>query len=92
MSCFLIPVQQTVNVNQWHRGFDGFLKSPNSLLRFILRFFMVRKVQIITQDLRASNLKLFSLPSKSDFLPLHQFCFIPKRCQVRQFCPPTPAT
>ena len=28
---------------------------------------MVRKVQIITQDLRASNLKLFSLASESDF-------------------------
>jgi len=36
------------------KTFDGFVKSPNSLLRRILRFFMVRKVQIITQDLRAS--------------------------------------
>ena len=47
---------------------DGFVKSPNSLLRSILRFFMVRLVQIITQDLRASNLELFSLPSEIDFL------------------------
>jgi hypothetical protein len=47
---------------------DGFVKSPNSLLRCILRFFMVRYVQIITQDLRALNLELFSLPSEIDFL------------------------
>ena len=39
--------------------FDGFVKSPNSLLRFILRFFMVRLVQIITQDLRASPILIF---------------------------------
>jgi len=45
--------------------FDGFVKSPTSALRGILRFFKVRKVRIITQDLRALNLELFSLPSKS---------------------------
>jgi hypothetical protein len=32
---------------------DGFPKSPTSVLRYILRFFKVRKVRIITQDLRA---------------------------------------
>jgi len=32
---------------------DGFVKSPTSALRCILRFFKVRKVRIITQDLRA---------------------------------------
>jgi len=33
--------------------FDGVVKSPTSALRCILRFFKVRKVRIITQDLRA---------------------------------------
>jgi phosphate uptake regulator len=42
------------------------------LLRSIPRCFSVRQVRIIARDLRASNLKLFSLPSKSDFLRLHQ--------------------
>jgi len=51
---------------------DGFVKSPTSALRCILRFFKVRKVLIITQDLRALNLELFSLPSKSDFLRFYQ--------------------
>ena len=50
--------------------FDGFVKSPNSALRYTLRCFMVRKVQIITQDLRALNLNFYTLPSKSDFLPV----------------------
>ena len=51
---------------------DGFAKSPNSLLRCIPRCFSVRRVRIIARDLRASNLELFSLPSKFDFLKLHQ--------------------
>jgi len=38
---------------------DGFVKSPTSALRCILRFFKVRKVRIITQDLRALNLNFF---------------------------------
>jgi hypothetical protein len=33
--------------------FNGFVKGPTSALRSILRFFKVRKVRIITQDLRA---------------------------------------
>jgi len=32
---------------------DGFVKSPTFALRLLLRFFKVRKVLIITQDLRA---------------------------------------
>jgi len=57
---------------------DGFVKSPNSLLRYILRFFKVRQVRIITQDLRALPIfirlvELFSLPSESDFLRFHQW-------------------
>jgi len=42
--------------------FDGFVKSPTSALRCILRFFKVRKVRIITQDLRAlPNFKIGEL-------------------------------
>jgi len=33
---------------------DGFVKTPNSLLRFILSFFNVRPVRLIAEDLRAS--------------------------------------
>jgi len=43
---------------------DDKAKSPTSALRCILRFFKVRKVLIIAQDLRALNLELFALPSK----------------------------
>jgi hypothetical protein len=52
---------------------DGFAKSPNPLLRCIPRCFSVRKVRIIARDLRASHLKLFSLPSKSNFLRFYQY-------------------
>jgi len=48
-------------------NFDGFVKSPTSLLRFIPSFFNVRQVRLIAEDSRASNLKLFTLPSKFDF-------------------------
>jgi len=51
---------------------DGFAKSPTSLLRFIPSFFNVRQVRLIAEDSRASNLKLFTLPSKFDFLRGHQ--------------------
>jgi hypothetical protein len=36
--------------------FAGGVKRPNSVLRFILRYFKVRKVLIITKALRALNL------------------------------------
>jgi len=45
----LIPTslyKQTIKI-------DGFVKSPTGAKRCILRFFNVRKVRIITQDLRA---------------------------------------
>jgi hypothetical protein len=51
---------------------DGFVKSPNFLLRCIPRCFSVRQVRIIAWDLRASNLELFSLPSKFDFLRFYE--------------------
>lgn len=35
-------------------------------LRYVLRFFIVQKVRIITKNLRALNLELFSLPLKLD--------------------------
>jgi len=57
-------IHQTVNIVNG----DGFVKSPTSALCCILRFFKVRKVRIITQDLRALNLNFYTLPSKSDFL------------------------
>jgi hypothetical protein len=38
---------------------DRFVKKPNSVLRCTLRIFIVRQVQIITQDLRALNLSFF---------------------------------
>jgi hypothetical protein len=43
---------------------DGFVKKPDSVLRCALRVFIVRKVRIITQDLRALNYGFFSLPLK----------------------------
>ncbi len=51
---------------------DGFVKSPTSVLRCILRHCSVRKVRLVPQDLRALNLELFALPSKSHFLRDHQ--------------------
>jgi hypothetical protein len=47
---------------------DGFVKNLNSALRCILHFFKVQYVRIITQDLRALNLELFSLPKESEVL------------------------
>ncbi|MEZ4552150.1 MAG: hypothetical protein R2874_17250 [Desulfobacterales bacterium] len=51
---------------------DGFVKSPEFFVALHPRCFSVRQVRIIAQDLRASNLELFSLPSKSDFLRFYQ--------------------
>jgi hypothetical protein len=59
----------------FHRGkprIDGFVKSPTSALRCILRHCSVPYVRLIPQDLRALNLKLFTLPSNFDFLRVHQ--------------------
>jgi hypothetical protein len=46
-----------IQPNDQRFKYDGFVKSPTSVLCFglrcILRFFKVRKVRIITQDLRA---------------------------------------
>ncbi len=50
---------------------DGFVKSPNSLLRCIPSYFNVRQVRLIAGDLRASNLNFYTLPSILDFLRLH---------------------
>jgi len=48
--------------------FDGFVKSPTSALHCIHRHCDVLYVRLIPQNLRALNLELFTLPSKSDFL------------------------
>jgi hypothetical protein len=42
---------------------DGFVKSPNTALRFILRHCGVRKVRLIPHDLRALPAELFTKPS-----------------------------
>ena len=47
---------------------DGFVKSPTSALRCIPRHCDVLYVRLIPRNLRALNLELFTLPSKSDFL------------------------
>ena len=47
---------------------DGYIKSPTSALRCIPRHCDVLYVRLIPRNLRALNLKLFTLPSKSDFL------------------------
>jgi len=47
---------------------DGFVKSPTSALRCILRHCSVLYVRFVPQDLRALNLELFTLPSNFDFL------------------------
>jgi len=46
---------------------DGFVKSPTSALRCIPRHYDVLSVRLIPRNLRALNLELFTLPSKSDF-------------------------
>ncbi len=46
---------------------DGFVKSPTSALRCILRHCSVPYIRLIPQDLRALNLKLFTLPSIFDY-------------------------
>jgi hypothetical protein len=43
---------------------DGFVKSPTSALRYILRHCSVLKVRLIPQDLSALNLDLFTKPSE----------------------------
>jgi hypothetical protein len=45
---------------------DGFVKSPTSALRCILRHCSVLQVCLIPQDLHALNLELFTLPSNFD--------------------------
>jgi hypothetical protein len=54
------------------RKFDGFVKSPTSALRCIPRHCDVRQVRLIPRNLRALNLKLFTLPSNFDFLRVYQ--------------------
>jgi len=61
---------------------DGVVKSPISALRCILRFFNVRKVRIITQDLRRLELELFPVPSKDEFLRNHLFYCKLEKCNV----------
>ena len=46
---------------------DGFVKSPTSTLRCIPCHCYVLYVRLIPRNLRALNLELFTLPSKSDF-------------------------
>ena len=53
---------------------DGFVKSPTSALRCISRQCDVLYVRLIPRNLRALNLELFTLPSKSDFLQDCQGC------------------
>jgi hypothetical protein len=43
--------------------YDGFVKSLIPALRCILRSFIVQKVRIIAQDLRALDLNFCTLPS-----------------------------
>ena len=50
---------------------DGFVKSPTSALRCILRHCRVLYVPLIPQDLRALNLELFTLPWDFDFLRVY---------------------
>jgi hypothetical protein len=64
---------RTVSDKTPNFNFDGFAKSPTSVLRCILRHCDVRKVSLIPQNLRALNLELFALPSKWDFVRDHQF-------------------
>jgi len=53
---------------------DGFVKSPTSALRCIPRHYDVLYVRLIPRNLRALNLELFTLPTKSDFLRKRQSC------------------
>ena len=50
---------------------DGFVKSPTSALRCILRHCDVLSVRLISQALRGLNFELFTSPSNLDVLRDH---------------------
>jgi hypothetical protein len=52
--------------------FDNFVKSPSAALRFFLSHCGVQHVRLISSDVRALHLELFTLLSVPDFLRLHQ--------------------
>ena len=58
--------------NDMPNRLDGFVKSPTSALRCILRHCSVLYVPFVPQDLRALNLELFTLLSDFDFLRDYQ--------------------
>ena len=51
---------------------DGFVKSPDASLHFILRHCGVRKVRLFPQDLRALPANFLQSRPIFDFLRLHQ--------------------
>ena len=54
---------------------DGFVKSPDASLRFILRHCGVRKVRLFPQDLRALPANFLQSRPIFDFLRLINICY-----------------
>jgi hypothetical protein len=61
---FAGQMKQTLSVC-FRKNFDGFVKTPHSLLHFIPRCFNVRLVRIIAMNSRASNVTFYTLPSEA---------------------------
>jgi hypothetical protein len=57
---------------------DGFIKSPTSALCCISQSFNVRKVRLMITKFARLEFELFTKPSKSDFLRVHQT--LERRC------------
>ena len=53
-------------------NFDGLVKSPTSALCCISQSFNVRKVRLMITKFARFEFELFTKPSKSDFLRVHQ--------------------
>jgi hypothetical protein len=53
-------------------GFDGFVKSPTSVLCCISLSFNVQEVRLMIAKLARLEFELFTKPSKLDFLRDHQ--------------------
>jgi len=62
LSIFFHPV-----LLPWLNYFDNFVKSPDAVLRFIIRHCGVRLVRLIPHDSRALPAELFTKPSKLEY-------------------------
>jgi hypothetical protein len=64
---------------------DGFVKSPASALCCISQSFNVRKVRLMITKFARLKFELFTKPSKSGFLRVHQHWLVKKRSSPQFF-------